>query len=59
LDRLSDLNEQLVTCIREAHALEQRVLRLLDGMISTTDDPELANAVEHRRAPEPHRPEGW
>ncbi len=46
---MSDLNEQLVKRIGEVHALEQSVLRMLDGMISTTDDPELANALEHHR----------
>jgi ferritin-like metal-binding protein YciE len=43
------LNERLVKHIGEAHGMEQSVLRLLDGMISTTDDPELVNALEHHR----------
>ena len=36
-----ELHAQLVKHIDEAHAMEQTVLRLLDGMISTTDDPEI------------------
>ena len=29
--------------------MEQNVLRMLDGMISTTDDPEILDALEHHR----------
>ena len=38
---MSTINEQLIKHIDEAHAMEQNVLRMLDGMISTTDDPEI------------------
>jgi ferritin-like metal-binding protein YciE len=50
LDSVSLLNEQLIKHIDEAYAMEQNVLRMLDGMISTTDDPELLDALEHHRA---------
>jgi ferritin-like metal-binding protein YciE len=43
------LEEQLVKHIDEAYAMEQSVLRMLDGMISTTDDPELLDALEHHK----------
>ena len=36
-----ELEEQLVKHIDEAHAMENNVLRMLDGMIETTDDPEI------------------
>jgi ferritin-like metal-binding protein YciE len=50
LDSVSLLNEQLIKHIDEAYAMEQNVLRMLDGMISTTDDPEILDALEHHRA---------
>ena len=40
---------QLVQHIDEAYAMEQNVLRMLDGMISTTDDPEILDALEHHK----------
>jgi ferritin-like metal-binding protein YciE len=43
------LTDQLVKHIDEAHAMEQNVLRMLDGMISTTDDPEILDALEHHK----------
>ena len=46
---MSDLQAQLVKHIDEAYAMEQNVLRMLDGMISTTDDPELLDALEHHK----------
>jgi ferritin-like metal-binding protein YciE len=46
---MSTLEEQLVKHIDEAHAMEQNVLRMLDGMISTTDDPEILDALEHHK----------
>jgi ferritin-like metal-binding protein YciE len=49
LDPLSQLKEQLVKHIDEAYAMEQNVLRMLDGMISTTDDPEILDALEHHK----------
>ncbi len=43
------VNEQLIKHIDEAHAMEQNVVRMLDGMISTTDDPEIVRELEHHR----------
>jgi ferritin-like metal-binding protein YciE len=49
LDAMGQLKEQLIKHIDEAHAMEQNVLRMLDGMISTTDDPEILDALEHHK----------
>jgi ferritin-like metal-binding protein YciE len=49
LDMGQALNDQLVKHIDEAYAMEQNVLRMLDGMISTTDDPEILDALEHHK----------
>jgi ferritin-like metal-binding protein YciE len=46
---VDQLETQLVKHIDEAHAMEQNVLRMLDGMISTTDDPEILDALEHHK----------
>ena len=46
---LSTVNDQLVKHIDEAHAMEQNVLRMLDAMISTTDDPEILRELEHHK----------
>ena len=46
---VATLNEQLVKHIDEAHAMEQNVLRMLDGMISTTEDPDIVRELEHHR----------
>lgn len=45
----------LVQRIDEAYAMEQGVLRMLDSMLSTTDDPELRTLLErHRHETEGH-----
>ena len=49
LDVGQALKDQLVKYIDEAYAMEQNVLRMLDGMISTTDDPEILDALEHHK----------
>ncbi len=49
LNNMDELNAQLVKHIDEAHAMEQNVLRMLDGMISTTDDPQILDALEHHK----------
>ena len=49
LTTMDQLKAQLIKHIDEAHALEQNVLQMLDGMISTTDDPEILDALEHHR----------
>src|SRR4051794_22359370 len=43
------LKEQLVKHIDEAYAMEQNVLRMLDGMISSTDDQEMRGMLEHHK----------
>ena len=45
-----ELEQQLVKHIDEALAMENNVLRMLDGMIETTDDSELETALERHRA---------
>src|SRR5438132_863166 len=49
LDAVTLLQEQLIKHLDEAYAMEQSVLRMLDGMISTTDDPEILDALEHHK----------
>src|SRR5436190_13368646 len=49
LNTMSQLDEQLVKHLDEAYAMELNVARMLGAMISTTDDPELVNALEHHK----------
>jgi ferritin-like metal-binding protein YciE len=50
------LEQQLVKHIGEAHAMEQNVIRMLDSMIATTEDPEIVEALRlHRVESEEHR----
>ena len=49
LNDVDQLTDELVKHIDEAHAMEQNVLRMLDGMIATTDDPEILDALEHHK----------
>ena len=44
------LERQLVKHIDEAVAMENSVLRLLDGMIETTDDPEIQEKLQRHKA---------
>jgi ferritin-like metal-binding protein YciE len=44
-----DINAQLIKHIDEAHAMEQNVLRMLDSMIQTTDDPQVIDRLEHHK----------
>ena len=46
---MATLQEQLVKYLTDAHALEQQVSRQLDGMISTTEDPEMRGHLEHHK----------
>ncbi len=46
---MTDLQSQLVKHIDEAHALEQTVLRMLDGLIASADDPEVIDRLEHHK----------
>jgi ferritin-like metal-binding protein YciE len=45
----TDITEELRRHLDEAVAMEQNVLRMLDGMIKTTDDPQMLDALEHHR----------
>ena len=50
-----ELEQQLVKHIDEALAMEQNVLRMLDGMIATTDDAEIKEKLrEHKLETEIH-----
>ena len=52
---MADLNEQLNKHIDEAYAMEQNVLRMLDGMIETTEDDEVVAALrDHKLETEQH-----
>jgi ferritin-like metal-binding protein YciE len=46
---MSTIEEQLIKHIDEAHAMEQSVLRMLDAMIETTEDPGILQELEHHR----------
>jgi len=46
---MATAKEQLVKHIDEAYAMEQNVLRMLDGMIETTDDAQLKSELEHHK----------
>src|SRR5919107_2999958 len=49
------LNEKLADYVEDAHAMEQNDLKMIDSIISTTDDPELKRMLEdHRRETEEH-----
>ncbi len=43
------LQQKLIDYIEDAHALEQNVSRMLDSMISTTDDPEISEMLRHHK----------
>jgi len=45
-----EIEKQLVKHIDEALAMEKNVLRLLDGMIETTDDAEILQSLQRHRA---------
>jgi ferritin-like metal-binding protein YciE len=47
---MATATEQLVKHIDEAYAMEQNVLRMLDGMIKTTDDPAMRQDLEAHKA---------
>jgi ferritin-like metal-binding protein YciE len=46
---MPDLEKQLVNYIEDAHAVEQHMLRALDGLIATTEDPEMRGHLEHHK----------
>jgi ferritin-like metal-binding protein YciE len=48
-----ELQQRLVKHIDEAYAMEQNVLRMLDGMIESTEDPQIRRELEqHKRQTE-------
>ncbi|HVV58551.1 MAG TPA: DUF892 family protein [Gaiellaceae bacterium] len=46
---MTALEEKLVEHIDDAYAMEQNVLRMLDGMIETTKDPQMKRSLERHR----------
>ena len=46
---MSSVQAQLVKHIDEAIAMEENVKRMLDGMIQTTDDPQVLDLLEHHK----------
>lgn len=44
-----ELKGQLVKHVDEAYAMEQNVLRMLDGMIETTEDEEIKDELRHHK----------
>jgi ferritin-like metal-binding protein YciE len=44
-----DIEAQLIKHIDEAHAMEQNVLRMIDGMIQTSDDPQVIDKLEQHK----------
>jgi ferritin-like metal-binding protein YciE len=46
---VASLQEKLVEYIDDAYAMEQNVLRMLDGMIGTTKDPQMKRALERHK----------
>lgn len=52
---MGSLHEELVKHIDEAYAMEEGVRRMLDGMLATTDDPQVLDLLEfHRGETEQH-----
>jgi ferritin-like metal-binding protein YciE len=47
--QMGTLHDQLVKHIDEAISMEEGVKRLLDGMIATTDDPQVLDLLEHHK----------
>jgi ferritin-like metal-binding protein YciE len=52
--RVTDLVSQLIKHLDEAHAMEQTVEKMLDGMLQTTDDPEIVDRLEHHKLETQH-----
>ena len=49
------LQQKLADYVEDAHAMEQNDLKMIDSMISTTDDPEVKQMLEnHKRETEEH-----
>jgi ferritin-like metal-binding protein YciE len=49
------LKEKLADYVEDAHAMEQNDLKMIDSMISTTDDPQMKEMLEdHKRETKEH-----
>src|SRR5215208_7114040 len=49
------LREKLADYVEDAHAMEQNDLKMIDSMISTTDDPQMKEMLQtHKRKTEEH-----
>jgi ferritin-like metal-binding protein YciE len=48
-ESMGSLHGELVKHIDEAIAMEENVKRMLDGMIQTTDDPQVIDLLEHHK----------
>jgi ferritin-like metal-binding protein YciE len=49
------LKDKLADYVEDAHAMEQNDLKMIDSMISTTDDPQMKEMLEdHKRETEEH-----
>ena len=46
---MTKIEEKLVEYIDDAYAMEQNVLRMLDGMIGTTKDPQMKRSLERHK----------
>jgi len=46
---MSTIEDQLIKHLDEAHAMEHGVMRILDAMISTTDNPVIVQELEHHK----------
>ena len=49
MSKPADIQEMLVRYLKDTHAMEQNVNRMLDGMINTTDDPAIRADLEHHK----------
>lgn len=45
-----DLQSMLHSYLRDAHAMEENVLRMLDSMIATTEDPEIQQSLQRHKS---------
>jgi ferritin-like metal-binding protein YciE len=46
---MTAIEEKLIEYIDDAYAMEQNVLRMLDGMIRTTNDPQIKRGLENHK----------